>query len=724
MQEIGNFVLFMVFYGVLMVVIPAKLMGLPLLKTGAADSMAKALAVSHTVMISVVYLLALLHIYNIFSLVVGLAVAVGIYIAIRRKDFLRRAENTLEFTERLRKGQYKPGIIWKHGLRGWCGKICGWFGRLTPGKIACFIVFMISFVILLQRRLSPFLGNFSYMTSDMYVHNEWINYMEAGDIFYDGIYPFGMHNMISALHLLTGFHINRVMRYYGAWNAVLTVLAAIYYLKRVCKSYAAPVIYMVLYGATNFVGNIYAYRMIFTLPQECGMPFLFLSAWFLGRYLEKREKADGIYFACTFSTIISMHFFTAIFAAILCAGVGLTYICRIWKEKMVLPLFKVLILIVCISMLPFLGGKLEGKYWQGSTSWALSVIKDSMETTDDINADAEAVLRAEEEQLGTAEESGETEDYGTLRQVFYELIDSMYIFWGYVFWGGLAVMTLYLIFGKRDWRKKQLFAVWLTVVSCVLLICWQIIGIPQLVKAERVRMFFGYLAPVMLAAPFEMLAAAGKWGRRGADFCGIAAAGLCFWVTYGLGNIPAQSYFYLETSAAAEACVRISEEYEDGTWTVVSPVEELPLIQGQGLHYELWEFIAEMEQYDEQMELTIPTENVFFVVERQPVPYNEVRLFGETYADERLYQRDAKRVMTPRALGISESDYMKYYSVLENRRSLESKLLQWIKAYKKMFPDQVSVYMSSDNCVVYQLKQNVLALNNLAIDYGYNAKEQ
>ena len=37
-----------------------------------------------------------------------------------------------------------------------------------------------------------------------------------------------------------------------------------------------------------------------------------------------------------------------------------------------------------------------------------------------------------------------------------------------------------------------------------------------------------------------------------------------------------------------------------------------------------------------------------------------------------------------------------------------------------MFPDQMSVYRESEDCIVYRLEQNEYALNNLAVDYGYN----
>ena len=39
------------------------------------------------------------------------------------------------------------------------------------------------------------------------------------------------------------------------------------------------------------------------------------------------------------------------------------------------------------------------------------------------------------------------------------------------------------------------------------------------------------------------------------------------------------------------------------------------------------------------------------------------------------------------------------------------------KAYQNYFPDEMTVFYEDDEIVVYRLKQNTYALNNLAIDY-------
>lgn len=734
MQDIGSIVYFVAFYFVLMVLIPAGLLKLPLGRKHAADSMVKAMLVSYTVCISWVYALGLLHIYNKFTLIISLILTVIIYGYIKKVDYRKAVMNIVHVLALLGGGQYRVEVFARDWMRkGWKGlkeSIIRFFKELTFSKVIYVLVGLAAFLILMQRRLTPFFGSYAYMTSDMYVHNEWINFMEAGDIFYDGIYPFGMHNILSAFHLLTGLKMNQIFRYYGAVNCFLVAAMAVYFLRRVGRTKAAVLIYLVLYGVTNFTGNGYAYRMGFTLPQECGMPFLLVSMLFLGKFLEGKKKEDGIYFALSASLIVSFHFFTAIFAIILCGGLGLTYLRKIWKEKLLLPLLKCLLLIICICCLPFLVGKLEGKYWQGSMGWALSVMQtENQEEEQEENEGEELTAEAQAQEEAAAQEEAEKK---SVKEIFYQLFrlfasdsySALEAFWGYVFWAGMLIDVLYFLIGIKkweDWRCRQLFAVWLMLLVCVILIGYWILGIPRLMKEERVRMFIGYLGPMLCAIPLEALAVYfGKWGRRISEPAGILLAGTCFYATYGLGNIPTQSYFYLETSTAAQACVEISKEYENNTWTVVSPVEELYFIRGQGYHYELWEFITAMERYEAGSYLAIPTKYVFFILEKNPIPYNETRYFGEEYEDAPVDLADARQVSTAEMLGITEKSSMKFYNIYENRRVLEAKLKAWIEAYQKMFPDQMSVYMESEDCIIYCLEQNIFALNNLAIDYGYN----
>lgn len=736
MQETGSLLYFLIIYFLLMVLIPAKALRLPMGKGQFADSAVKALLVGNTVCISWVYGLGLLHIYNRYTLIIGLVLTLVVFGWIRKVNYWKIAMNAIQVLALIGGGQYRVEIFAKDWMRkkrnSFQERVKDFFKSLTVGRIIYFFACLLALLVLAQRAKSAFLDTYAYGTSDMYVHNEWINYMEEGNIFSDGIYPFGMHNMISALHLLTGIHINRIFRFFGLLNYFLTIAMAVYFLRRVVSTKAAVLIYLVFYGAVmDFMGNTFLYRMYYTLPQECGMPFLLITVLLLGRFLESKKKEDGIYFSFAASLTLSMHFFTVIFAVVLCGGLALISLRKIWKEKLILPLCKCLLLIMCISLLPFLGGMLEGKSWQGSMSWALGVMKTDHSTAENQAEGAEDEITAIElsdESEAAAEDAQLKIERRTPKDIFLALfrlmIDEMYGVIGYILWAGMFYAAIYFLIGRKawkSWKNKQLFAVWLTMVFCVSQIGYGILGLPQLMKEVRVWIFIGYLGPILFAIPAESLTIyLGKWGKRIAEVLGFAAATVCIYVVYGMGYAPYHTYFYLETSTAAEACVKIAEEYDNNTWTVVSPVEELSLIRGKGYHYELWEFITNMECYTSDRYLEIPTKYVFFVLEKKPIPYNETRMFRKAYDDKPVIKEEADAVVTKEMLGISEYGSMKYYEIYENRRTLEAKLAAWLEVYSEMFPDQMSVYLDSEDCIVYKFEQNEYALNNMAIDYGYN----
>ena len=49
-----------------------------------------------------------------------------------------------------------------------------------------------------------------------------------------------------------------------------------------------------------------------------------------------------------------------------------------------------------------------------------------------------------------------------------------------------------------------------------------------------------------------------------------------------------------------------------------------------------------------------------------------------------------------------------------------SKAYFWAERYMQYFPDQMRVYYEDQDVIIYEIKQNMFALNNFAIDYGYN----
>lgn len=735
-DSILYFIQFTCFYFLYIIFIPAKVMKLRLSGRKAGENVIKAMIASHVVLISCVYLLGLLHIYNTVTLVISLLAVILIYWKVKGISYKEKFMQAFYWTALISGGQYKLGIYVKK-IAGKAWRKTGYFLKsCIKGFFSRYILehllFIASLGILIARKWVLVFDNYAYLTSDMYVHNEWINFMEQGDIFYDGVYPFGMHNMLSAFHKLSGLNLNIVFRYWGAFNCVLMVAMLYFFARRIFHSRMAAMIPVIIYCVTDFASNFYGYRTIYTLPQELGMVFLFPCLYYFGRFLKREKWKDGIYFALSAAIVLSMHFYTVIFAVLLCASICVPFIKRVFRFSMIKKMIASVGLIALISITPFVVGLASGKYWQGSMNWAMGVMNTGSQSGNADTKPEEDSQKKSENQDNQNQKAAKTKEVTLWEKIedklvaIYELqVEAMNSYWGNVFWICMGLFVLYyavlLLFRKVTWKDCMYGGIWIFLVLVVVMYSYEILGIPKLMKEERMSMFMGYIAPLMLAFPVELFCRLlPRWGKIIGTLGGYAAAAALFYVTYYLGYMPIQSHYYLEPSLAAKTCVMADKEFPRGTWTVVSPVEELAMVRNRGYHYELWEFITNMEVYKENMYLEIPTKYVFFVLEKQPLIYNEVRYSDQKYKNEPIDKEEANTIFTREVLGISETGTMKFYNILENRRILEAKLACWLEEYSKAFPDQIELYMEDEECAVYKFEQNPYMMNNFAIDYGCN----
>lgn len=362
-------------------------------------------------------------------------------------------------------------------------------------------------------------------------------------------------------------------------------------------------------------------------------------------------------------------------------------------------------------------------------NWALSVMSTSSASNNSSGTEAEA---QEIEDATGADQAGPMQK----AQAFIEdVANRTNGYWGYVFLASMGIFAIFLIcmgfftvfraFRKKrhefTWEDKMLTCIWLFLLALIIMYCSKTLEIPRIMEPERIAMFIGYVSPVIMVFPFELLYLLLPGNSKiVANLCPLAASIGLFVASFFFGLSPTQTYFYMEHSLAAQACLIIDREFPNNTWTVVSPVEELTLVNGSGHHYELWEFVTNMERYQEDAEVEIPTEYVFFILEKKPLEYNQYRVDGLDYEFEPLDFTDAEGVVSAEMLGINENDYMGYYGSLEARRMLEAKLAAWLEEYSKAFPDQIEVFLEDDDIVVYKFTQDLALPNNFAIDYGYN----
>jgi hypothetical protein len=111
---------------------------------------------------------------------------------------------------------------------------------------------------------------------------------------------------------------------------------------------------------------------------------------------------------------------------------------------------------------------------------------------------------------------------------------------------------------------------------------------------------------------------------------------------------------------------------------------------------------------------------VFLFIEKMPI----IRYGMEVEAGaEELSCRPAVSLEDARKEIIQYESLEKNYNYIYQRDVIMSKAYYWAEAYKKYFPKEMTVYYEDEEMVVFRIKQNEYALNNFAVDYGFNSQE-
>jgi hypothetical protein len=248
-----------------------------------------------------------------------------------------------------------------------------------------------------------------------------------------------------------------------------------------------------------------------------------------------------------------------------------------------------------------------------------------------------------------------------------------------------------------------------------------LIGLPELMDGNRAAIYYAYIvvipfvfaADAMLVLLFRFLK--WKWPMQLLSFVGMC---LILNVMLGSGNIrkPLEPEQPFQTNESVICLTSIIEQEEDEKWTICSAGDETQMVYGHGWHYEIIDFLRKMENNGADGYITIPTETVYFFIEKIPtdsmpadtsVPYEGG---GQTVSEK------GAQMALPE--GIGNSIYQG-----ENRFICMSRMYYWAKAFQRLYPNEMKVYFENDNFICYRMKQNTYRLYNFAIDYGYNEGE-
>lgn len=581
------------------------------------------------------------------------------------------------------------------------------------------------------------LHNTAYGHADEETHLYWINELIHGNIFPTGMYPHGMHTLVAAIAVLSGLTVYRVYITFSILSTAL-VFASAYLFFRRCFDNA----YVALAGWVFFVFsdifNLTAYfRFQISFPMEFGLVAAFGMLYSLIRYIQKKEKEDLILFSLCITWTLMAHFYITILCAVMCVCVGATYLYRLFKKRMVLPLVAAGIIGVFLACVPYALGYVCGYQFERSIEWALGMTSTTAET-----AEAEA---GGEEKTEDAEEIEKRENTkAALENAYIFEKEAVYLAENFVNEQKTAkiliiankVLLLYALLGiifassKEKFKRYVFFSVlW---EAGAFMACTYYLNLTTLIEVKRMATFLMFLSIPIFCMPFDILFSLLKYLKMKITYVqwifGLLIAGEIAYLIFSGAGKKKENLFYeiIATEADVKTCLELVEHKKRENWTVISPTNDLSIIRYDGYHYEITDLIKKLEEG--KGDIYIPTREIYVVSEKKPISFkNSKRAIDHS---DIVAKDNVKELNGELALKEISWDYgvdsihsldAPYYF---QRDILMSKLYYWIETVRQIYPNHVSIYYEDEQVCVYKIEQDPYFTINLFVDYKVLAKKE
>ena len=511
------------------------------------------------------------------------------------------------------------------------------------------------------------------------------------------------------------------------------------------------------------------FSMIFILTSVC-MAIRFFQEFAKEQKAPEEEKKERdkncrwylVQFAIGFSLTLTIHFYSTMVAGLFCIGVAAGFCFRFVRWKYFRRIMVTGILSVLISVLPMAAGVAMGKGLQGSLYWGMSVItggKDEDADTESTSSQVEASSVSADSEMGGSGGTSDTSDTLSgstagedtnssalsesqveelrkeaerqlqeqqkplsekLKEKLTAIRSSIRInvmnvkpYIVEITLGSiLALMVLgilMLVLRENDFAGSILSASVYLLSMCSLQ-CASLLHLPALMDANRCGIFLCYSVCFAWALGVDaILYLAVRWWKNQWISNAASILALAMAVTGVLSQDLIREPIKvgaLEDNGAMTCLTNILRENKDFTWTICSANDELRMTEFYGYHYEIIILLREMKNLENNTEIIIPTQNVYFFIEKIPVDMDGVTGHEEV-------TKEGAEEPVPWSSGI-----LPYTQ--ESRWITMSHIYYWAQKFKELYPNEMEVYYESDSFVCYRLNQNVNSPYNLAIDYGYN----
>lgn len=453
-------------------------------------------------------------------------------------------------------------------------------------------------------------------------------------------------------------------------------------------------------------------------------------------------------FALCFSMTLAVHFYDTMIAGIFCIGIAAGYCSRLFKKGYFGNIMLAGILSIIIAVLPMALAFAGGKPLQGSLGWGMEIILGSKKSSS--TTDSPAVKQdTGSSQNGTSSIQGGQQDTDIQQKVtgtspgpsiIEKIVNKAGRVYGYFLqeleecvltessaiqrklilagiWSCVILGMLMFLRKDKEYAARVVSTGVCTIILLIVLISKDI-GIPAIMDRVRISIYISYMLPAclgFLADSVIFLVFGWLNSRRVINGVSLAVSAALTALTIQNGYVrqPVQvtSFETFETNDAITCLTNIMGENKDNTYTICSANDELRMVEGYGYHYELITFLRQMEGDNYLDSLTIPTDKVYFFIEKKPIGY------ASTYEDIGQYvsaDGASNPLVYSSGLGIYQA---------KNRWIVMSRMYYWAKEFQKMYGKEMKVYYESKDFICYVVEQNPYRLYDFSIDYWYNTRK-
>ncbi len=476
---------------------------------------------------------------------------------------------------------------------------------------------------------------------------------------------------------------------------------------------------------------------------------LFIQAWVtLKRKFNKIWDIESnlylLLFALCFSMTLAVHFYDTMIAGIFCIGIAAGYCYRLFQKGYFKYVMLAGILSIAIAVLPMALAFAGGKQLQGSLGWGLEIIlgtKGSSSAgtnnvpvqggTGDITSSGSDVSVTGN---GNNIQKQKTDNKPPLANRVFNRINNVFSHLIYMLklyilpeasdiqvYSVLAVILsctvlgMLLLAGKDKDYASRVVSAGICIIVLMAVLCAKKLGIPAIMDEGRISIYIAYIMPaaIGMAADAVIFLMFGQVKNKKAMYAASMAVSVFFTVLIIHGRYirPYAKITAFETNDAITCLTNIMSGNKDKTYTVCSANDELRMVEGYGYHYEIITFLRQMEGDKYLDSLTIPTDRVYFFIEKRPVDY------AEKYDGSGQYV-SASGASNPL---VYSSGFGIYKG--RNRWIVMSRMYYWAKEFQKMYGKEMKVYYESKDFICYVVEQNPYRLYDFSIDYWYNTRQ-